>query len=110
MASASRAVVMDKAVSEFIAKNGECNVVCIGCGLETMAWRIENSAQNAHFYEVDFPDVIENRKKILGIRENETLIGGNANELNFAKLINLALPCSLANSTQPFVKPFFANK
>ncbi len=92
MASASRAVVMDKAVSEFIAKSGKCNVVCIGCGLETMAWRIENSAQNAHFYEVDFPDVIENRKKILGTKENETLIAGNANEVNFAEHINCAMP------------------
>ncbi len=92
MASSSRAVMMDSAVSEYIAKNNKCNVVCIGCGLETMAWRLEKNSQNAHFYEVDFPSVIENREKILNVRENETLIAGNANELNFAELIDCKLP------------------
>ncbi len=92
MASTSRAVMMDKVVSEFISKNNNCNVVCIGCGLETMPWRLENSSLNAHFYEVDFPSVIENREKILGVRENETLIAGNANDLNFAQHINCTLP------------------
>ncbi len=92
MASTSRAVMMDKVVADFIARHNKCNVVCIGCGLETMAWRLEKSSQGAHFYEVDFPSVIENRERILGKRENETLIAGNANELNFAEHIDCTLP------------------
>ncbi len=92
MASTSRAVMMDSAVSEFVSKNTICNVVCIGCGFETMAWRIESVSQQAHFYEVDFPSVIEKRAKVLGVRENETLIAGNANKLNFSEHIDCNLP------------------
>ncbi len=92
MASASRAVMMDSAVSSFISANNSCNVVCIGCGLETMAWRLESISQNAHFYEVDFSSVIENREKILGKLKNETLIAGNATNLNFAEHIDCTQP------------------
>ncbi len=92
MASTSRAVIMDNAVNEFISKKVKCNVVCIGCGLETMAWRIKERSKGAHFYEIDFPSVIENRERILGVKENETLIPGNANDLYFAAHIDCNLP------------------
>ncbi len=92
LASASRAVNMDKVVSEFAQKNGRCNVVCIGCGLETMAFRLKDLSDDAHFYEIDFPSVIENRKEVLGILPNETLIVGNANELNFSQFMDCTAP------------------
>ncbi len=92
IASASRAVVMDGVVSDFIKQNGKCNVVCIGCGLETMAFRLKELLHGASFYEVDFPEVIESRIAVLGTLENETLIKGNANTLDFSQYINCELP------------------
>ncbi len=77
MGSASRAVNMDKIVNDFTNENDRCNVVCIGCGLETMAFRLKDLSNKAHFYEIDFPSVIENRKTVLGTLSNETLIEGN---------------------------------
>ncbi len=90
--SASRAVNMDKIVTEFANKNSNCNVVCIGCGLETMAFRLGEISDKAHFYEIDFPSVIENRKTVLGILPNEILIEGNANELDFSQHMDCTKP------------------
>ncbi len=92
MGSASRAVNMDKIVAEFVGKNDNSNVVCIGCGLETMAFRLDSISDKAHFYELDFPSVIENRKTVLGTLPNETLIEGNANELDFSQYMDCTVP------------------
>ncbi len=92
LSSASRAVVMDKIVSAFIKKNTQSNVVCIGCGLETMAFRLCEFADKAQFYELDFPPVIESRKTVLGTLDNETLLAGNANDLDFSQHMDCTLP------------------
>lgn len=55
---------MDKIVREFIEKNGECNIVNLGSGLETNYYRIIDD--RATFYELDLPEVIESRRKVLG--------------------------------------------
>lgn len=55
---------MDKIVRDFIENNGECNIVNLGCGLETNYYRIKDD--RATFYELDLPEVIENRRKVLG--------------------------------------------
>ncbi len=92
MGSASRAVNMDKIVSEFVLKNEKSNVVCIGCGFETMAFRLSSLCDKAHFYQVDFPFVIENREMVLGILPNETFVSGNANELDFSQHMDCTVP------------------
>ncbi len=92
MASVSRAVNMDKIVSEFSQRNNICNIVCIGCELETMAFRLEGLSSKAHFYEIDFPSVIENREIALGVLPNETLIKGNANEIDFSQHMDCSVP------------------
>ncbi len=92
MGSASRAVNMDKIVVEFANKSSKSNVVCIGCGLETMAFRLSELADKVHFYEVDFSSVIDNRKEVLGELANETLVKGNANELDFSQYMDCTVP------------------
>ncbi len=92
LASASRAVIMDKIATAFIQKHTQSNVVCIGCGLETMAFRLFEFADKAHFYEVDFPPVIDGRKTVLGMQRNETLLAGNAKELDFSQHMDCTLP------------------
>ncbi len=92
MGSASRAVNMDKVVREYVRKNNKSNVVCIGCGLETMAFRLSDLSKKAHFFEIDFPDVIENRKTVLGTLPNETLTPVNANELDFSQYMDCTMP------------------
>ena len=37
----------------------------VGCGLETMFWRVGPDVPDARFYEMDLPEVIETRRRIL---------------------------------------------
>lgn len=92
LASASRSVLMDDLIREFIKRHGKSNIVCIGCGLETTAWRLADFKANALFYEIDFESVIKQREQILGKLENETLISGDVNKLNLSKYMDCSLP------------------
>ena len=75
LASVSRFYEFDNLVKNFINKYENCNIICLGCGLETMYYRIKD--ERPYFYEVDFPDVIRQRRIALGEGKNEILIGSN---------------------------------
>lgn len=57
----SRAKIMDAEIRKFIAKHPKCHIVSIGSGLDTRFDRLDNGM--IHWYDVDFPEVIEVRKK-----------------------------------------------
>lgn len=92
LGSASRALLMDNTVISFLKERKLSNVVCIGCGLETMSSRLKEYEKQCIFYQIDFPSVIETRKKVLGVRENEVFIGENANEILYSDHIDCNLP------------------
>lgn len=56
----SRAKVMDDYVKQFIQKYPNCHIVSIGSGLDARFERVDNG--KIHWYDLDFPDVIELRK------------------------------------------------
>lgn len=89
LASVSRYYVMDNIIRELIENRQIANIVTIGCGLETMAWRIDKDVQ---FYQIDFPQVIEQRREILGTLNNECLIAGDINEIDLTEHIKTKLP------------------
>ncbi|MBQ8597446.1 MAG: class I SAM-dependent methyltransferase [Lachnospiraceae bacterium] len=62
-------------------KNKECIVLHIGCGMDSRACRVGSSA--GHWYDVDFPDVIEERRKYY--RENDTyhMLSADARETDW---------------------------
>ena len=90
MASVCRQQTMDKKIISFIEKNNECNIVFLGAGLETSYNRIKNVKVN--FYQIDLPDVIIVRKKVLGNADNERLIAGDMFTLDWIKEIDTSLP------------------
>ena len=96
MASVCRQDVIDKKIIKFLEENENCNVVFLGAGLETAYNRINN--KTANFYQVDLPDVIEIRKKVLGNAENEKLISGDMFTLEWIKEIDTELPTMIAVS------------
>lgn len=96
MASVCRQYVIDKKIIKFLEENENCNVVFLGAGLETAYNRINN--KTANFYQVDLPDVIEIRKKVLGNAENEKLISGDMFTLEWIKEIDTRLPTMIAIS------------
>ena len=66
-----------------------CNVVFLGAGLETSYNRIGND--KANFYQVDLPNVIDIREKVLGNAINEKLISGDMFTLHWIKEIDISL-------------------
>lgn len=96
LASAARYYNIDGMVKQFISRNGQCNVVYLGAGLETAYYRLKSS--NAVFYEVDLPEVIEVRKNLLGEYKNEILIGGDLFDLRWVEQVDTSLPTLLVSS------------
>ena len=123
LAAVARYFNLDRIVRQFIERTGSGNIINLGAGLETMYYRItaastststststtkteeaeENEERKATetasgtirhtFYELDFPDVIKLRKAQLGEGENEILIEGDINNLEWTKEItNPSLP------------------
>ncbi len=85
IASVARYYNLDEMTKKFIDAYPACNIINLGCGLETAYNRINN--RTAMFYEMDLPEVIEARKKVLGEQENEKLIAGNLFDLKWAEEI-----------------------
>ena len=96
MASVCRYHVMDQMVEAFMKKHEKCNVVYLGAGLETAYWRLK--PQNAIFYEMDLPSVIETRRRVLGESDNERLIAGDLFDFAWAKEMDTTLPTLLIAS------------
>jgi O-Methyltransferase involved in polyketide biosynthesis len=96
MASVARYYNMDAIAKSFIGQYGRCAIVYLGAGLETAYYRI--GKKNILFYEVDLPDVIDTRRKVLGEHANEILIGGDMFDMAWAKSIDKDLPSLLVVS------------
>ena len=56
-----RAKQYDDWIQEFIKRNPVCVVLYLGCGLDTRLTRI-NPPSTVHWFDIDFPDVIQLRK------------------------------------------------
>ncbi len=109
LASVSRYYQMDRMVQNFADKNVNGVVVCLGAGLETMNYRLKETG--IHFYQVDFPKVIEMRKLALGVFQNETLIGADITDMVWTKQIDKTKPVLLvASGVFQYFKPEVVKK
>ena len=66
IASAARYHNLDEMARTYIAAHSSCNIVNVGCGLETMFWRVGPDAPDARFYEMDLFEVIDVRHRRSG--------------------------------------------
>lgn len=91
MASVCRYYNVDKMARKFILANPGANIINLGVGLETMNYRLKDL--DADFYCVDFPDVIDNRKLVLGQADRETLIGCDITDMAWTEKIDRTKAC-----------------
>lgn len=90
-----RAAYFDKKVEDFIALHKNPVVILGGCGLDTRFERLAKKHQtsqiknfeNAIFYEIDLPEVIEIRKKFLSPSPQDRYIQASLLDSNFLKEI-----------------------
>ena len=90
-AGAARFCETDQMIRTFIDKHAgdaPCNIINVGCGLETSYFRIQPTPGQATFFEMDLPDVIEVRRSVLGDAENEVLVPGDMFDLAWAEGID----------------------
>ena len=74
----SRVSAMDKEVEKFIKKHPYAKIVSIGCGFDSRFERIDNG--KIEWYNLDFPEVIELRKRLFD--EHERVINIASSALN----------------------------
>lgn len=96
MSSVARYYNVDRIVKEFIGRHGRCNIVNLGAGLDTSYWRM--GANDAVFYEVDLPEVIEMRREYLGENEREVLIGCDMFDYSWMDKVNAGMPTMFVSS------------
>ncbi len=70
---ALRAKKYDEYTKTFLGKHPQASVVNIGCGMDTRFHRIDNG--QAHFFDIDLPEVIIFKKKFLSETERYHMIG-----------------------------------
>ncbi len=94
---ALRTRCFDRYVQDFLKRSPAGVVVNIGCGLDTLFSRLDNGA--VEWYELDFPDVIEFRRRFFRETGRHHFIGSSA--LDFSWMDRL-----LEKRGRPFL--FFA--
>jgi len=77
-----RAKQFDEWIKNFIAINKKATVVYLGCGLDTRILRI-NPSFDVNWFDVDYPEVIELRKKFFDEREGYKMIASSITESNW---------------------------
>ena len=76
---AMRAAAFDRWTTERMAENPDALVLHIGCGMDSRADRI-GQKNGCHWYDVDFPEVIQERKRYFTESETYRMLPGDARE------------------------------
>ncbi|BAY81677.1 tetracenomycin C synthesis protein [Calothrix parasitica NIES-267] len=86
LATVIRAKTIDDLLIKFLATNSQATVINLGGGLCTRFFRIDNGEIN--WYEVDFPEVIELKEKLLKQSNRYHLIASSILETTWIEQIN----------------------
>lgn len=83
---AVRAKQFDEWMADFINKNPDAVVVNIGCGLDTRISRI-NLPSTINWFDIDFPDVIELRRRFYAESENYKMLSSSVTTDDWLKKV-----------------------
>jgi O-methyltransferase involved in polyketide biosynthesis len=78
-AIAIRARQLDEWTTEFLAQHREALVLHLGCGLDARMHRIDPTS-GVLWYDLDYPDVIELRQRLLAPRVGCMMIGSSVTD------------------------------
>jgi len=94
MAIAARARVLDDWVQEFLAKNPRASVLHLGCGLDSRVYRVDPS-QDVLWFDVDFPEIIELRKRLFPERANYQMSGSSVTDSGWLEQVPADRPAAI---------------
>ena len=81
-----RSAVFDGWLREKLTENEETAVIHIGCGLDSRILRV--GTQGHQWYDVDFPEVIEERKRYYTETADYRMLAGDARDCDWLKCIS----------------------
>ncbi len=81
-----RAKMLENTVNEFLINHPKAAIINLGAGLDTTFYRVDNGQLN--WYDIDLPDVIEIRKKLIPETKNSHCIEGSIFDLRWIKYID----------------------
>lgn len=94
MASAIRSMNMDRYIKNFLSKNPEGTIICVGAGLETTFYRNDN--QKSKWYEIDLKEVSDIRRKIFSKNIRDIILDYSMFDYNWINEV-------LKNSKAPYL-------
>ena len=83
---AMRAKQFDLWTTEFLAEHPSATVLHLGCGLDSRVYRLAPAA-SVRWFDVDYPEVIELRRRLYPERASYTMIGSSLAELDWLEQI-----------------------
>jgi O-methyltransferase involved in polyketide biosynthesis len=102
---AIRAKTLDDWVTAFLAKHPDAMVLHLGCGLDTRVFRLDPPT-GVEWFEVDYPEVIELRRKLYPARENYHLIGSSVTDPGWLDKVPRDRPALVvAEGLMPYLSP-----
>ncbi|MGA2665893.1 MAG: class I SAM-dependent methyltransferase [Nitrososphaerales archaeon] len=87
----ARARQLDEWVRKFLASSSDAVVLNLGCGLDTRISRIDPPAGVAWF-DVDYPDVIEVRRRFFSDREGYRMLGSSVTDRGWLEVVPRGRP------------------
>lgn len=81
MFMAVRSKIMDEICLRYISENHNLTIIHLGCGLDSRCLRVGKKCNK--WYDIDFPNVIELRKKFYSENENYEMIGSSVTDLQW---------------------------
>lgn len=76
---AARAKFFDTWTAEFLAVHEQATVLNLGAGLDSRVWRVD-PGPGVRWYDIDFPGVVEMRRKLFPERENYQMIASSVTD------------------------------
>ena len=86
LAIAARAKMFDMWVDEFLASNPKASVLHLGCGLDSRVFRI-NPSPDVLWFDVDYPEIIELRRRLFPERAGYQMIGSSVTETGWLEQV-----------------------
>ncbi|TDD24148.1 class I SAM-dependent methyltransferase [Nonomuraea diastatica] len=88
---AMRAKHLDDWTRDFLAGHPVAIVLHLGCGMDTRVHRVD-PGPGVHWYDVDFPEVIDLRERLYPARDHHTVIPSSVTDLTWLDRVEGDLP------------------
>jgi len=100
-----RAKHLDGWTREFLAAHRRATVLHLGCGLDSRVFRIDPPT-SVRWYDVDYPDVIDLRRRVYPARDGYTMIGSSVTDLRWLEQVPAADPVLVVGEgLVPYLQP-----